>query len=53
MTLHLICAFQVIKLPNERVVALFHYFFLKFLHIAEIIQTPQLQDPLSHAFQKY
>ena len=53
MTLHLTCAFQVIKLPNERVVALFIIFFLQFLRIAEIDQTPQIQDPLSRAFQKY
>ena len=33
-TLHLTCAFQVIKLPNERVIALFHHFFLQFLHIS-------------------
>ena len=44
MTLHLTCAFQVIKLPNERLIP-FHYFFLQLLHIAEIGQTPQLQDP--------
>ena len=37
MTLHLTCAFKVITLPNERVMALFH-FFLQFLHIAEIDQ---------------
>ena len=35
MTLHLTCAFQVVTLPNERVIALFH-FFLQFLHIVEI-----------------
>ena len=28
--------FLVIKLPNERVIALFHHIFLQFLHIAEI-----------------
>ena len=38
MILHLTCGFQVIKLPNERVIALFHHFFLQFLHIAEIGQ---------------
>ena len=38
MTLHLTCAFEVIKLPNEKVIALFHHFFLKFLHIVEISQ---------------
>ena len=52
MTLHLTCAFKVIKLPNERVIALFHYFFLQFLHIAEIDQTSELQGP-SGAFRKY
>ena len=36
MTLHLTWAFQVIKLPNERVKALFHHFFSQFLRIAEI-----------------
>ena len=40
MTLHLTCAFQVIKLPNERVIALYyHHFFLQFLHIVEIGQN--------------
>ena len=53
ITLELTCALQVIKLSNERVIALFHYFFLQFSHIAEICQTPQLQDPLSCAFHKY
>ena len=38
MTLHLTCAFQVIKLPNERVISLIHHFFLQFLHIDEIGQ---------------
>ena len=38
MTLHLTCAFEVITLPNERVIALFHHFFLQFLHIIEIRQ---------------
>ena len=38
MTLHLTCAFEVIKLPNERVIILFHHFFLRFLHIVEIGQ---------------
>ena len=36
MTLHLTCAFQVITLPNEIVIAPFHLFFLQFLHIVEI-----------------
>ena len=30
MTLHLTCAFLVIRLPNERVIALFHHFFFNF-----------------------
>ena len=38
MTLHLTRAFEVIKLTNERVIALFHHFFLQFLHIIEIGQ---------------
>ena len=38
MTLHLTCAFEVIKLPNEAVIALFYHFFLQFLHIIEISQ---------------
>ena len=38
MLLHLICAFEVIKLPNERVIVLFHHFFLQFQHIVEINQ---------------
>ena len=51
MTLHQTCAFQVIKLPNERVIALFHHFFLQFLHIAEIGQkghNTTTSSPLSH-----
>ena len=31
----------------------FSSIFIQFLHIAEIGQTPQLQDPLSRAFHKY
>ena len=31
----------------------FIIFFLQFLHIAEIGQAPQIQDPLSRAFHKY
>ena len=37
MTLHLTCAFEVVKLTNERVVTLFDHFFLQFLHVTEII----------------
>ena len=36
MVLHLTCAFEVITLSNERVIALFHHFFLQFRHIVEI-----------------
>ena len=39
MTLHLTCAFEVIILPNESVIALFHHFFIQFEHIAEIGQN--------------
>ena len=38
MLLHLTCAFEVITLSNERVIALFHHFFLQFRHIVEIDQ---------------
>ena len=38
MTSRITCAFEVITLPNERVIALFHHFFLQFLHIVEIGQ---------------
>ena len=38
MTLRLTCAFEVVKLTNERVTALFDHFYLQFLHIAEISQ---------------
>ena len=33
MLLHLTCAFVVITLPNKRVIALFHHFFLQFRHV--------------------
>ena len=36
MASHLIYAFEVIILPNEKVLALFHHFSLQFPHIAEI-----------------
>ena len=42
MTLHLTCAFQVIKLPNESVIALL---FLTISTYRWIDQTPQLQNP--------
>ena len=38
MLLHLICTFEFITLPNERVIALFHHFFSQFFHIIEIDQ---------------
>ena len=38
MLSHLTCAFEVITLPNERLVALFITFFLQFRHIVEIDQ---------------
>ena len=38
MILHLTCAFEVIILPNKRVKALFHHFFLQFVRIADIGQ---------------
>ena len=38
MLLHLTCAFEVITLPNERVIALFHHFFLQFQLFVEIDQ---------------
>ena len=38
MALHLIFSLEVIKLPNERVIALFLHFFSQFLHIVEIDQ---------------
>ena len=38
MFLHLTCAFEVITLPNERVIALFHHFFVQFQLIVEIDQ---------------
>ena len=56
MTLHLTCAFHVIKLPNERVIALFPHFFLRFLHIVEIGQkacNTITSRPLSRPFYKY
>ena len=53
MTLYLTCAYYVITLPNERVAALFHHFFLHFyisLKSIEKLITPQLQDQLSVHF---
>ena len=38
MLLHLTCAFEVITLPNERVMAHFHHFFLQFRLFVEIDQ---------------
>ena len=55
MTLHLACAFEVIKLSNERVIALFHQFFLQFLHIVEVGQkahdTTTSRPPVSCILQ--
>ena len=56
MTLHITCAFQVIELYNERVIALFHHFFLQFLHILEIGQKAHYiptSRALSRPFYKY
>ena len=38
MTLHLMCAFEVVTLPNKRAITLFHYFFLQIARIVEIHQ---------------
>ena len=55
MTLHITCAFQVITLTDERVIALFHDFFLQFLHIVEIDQkahnTITSRPPVSYILQ--
>ena len=55
MTSHLTCALQVIKLPNERVLALFHHSFLQFLHMVEIGQkvhnTTNSRQPVSCILQ--
>ena len=55
MTLHLTCAFQVITLLNERVIALFHHFFLQFLNIFEIEQkahnTTTSRPPIPYILQ--
>ena len=56
MTLCLTCAFEVIKLPNEKVTALFHHFSSQFLHIDETSQKAHnttTSRPLSRAFDKY
>ena len=36
MTLHQTCAFEVIKVPNARVIVLVYPLFLTILHIVEI-----------------
>ena len=41
MLLDLTRAFEVITLSDERVIALFHHFFLQFRHIVEIDQKAQ------------
>ena len=55
MTLHLACVFQVITLPNERVIELFHHIFLQFLYIVEIDQkahnTTSSRPPVSCILQ--
>ena len=38
MLLNLTCAFEVVTLSNERVLAFFHHFLLQFRHIVEIDQ---------------
>ena len=52
MTLHLTCAFQVIKLSNENVIALFHYFFLQFLHITESVKHHNFKTPCPVHFRE-
>ena len=44
----LICAFEAIISPNKKVIALFHHFFLQFLHIAEIDQKAHNTGTLIH-----
>ena len=49
MTMHIFYAFQVIKLPNERVITLFfnnfsHNFYILLKSVKKLI-TPQFQDP--------
>ena len=55
MILHITCAFQVTKLHNKRVMALFHHFFLQFLNIVEIGQkthnTTTSRPPVSSILQ--
>ena len=55
MLLHLTCAFEIITLPNERIIALFHHFFLQFRHIIEIDQkahnTTTSRHPVSCILQ--
>ena len=56
MPLHLSCDFQVIKMPNEKVMALFITFSSNFYVALKSFKnriTPQLQDPLYRAFHKY
>ena len=50
MTLHLTCAFEVAKVPNERIIALTFYNFYILLKSVKKLITPQLQEPLSRAF---
>ena len=46
MVLHLTCSFEVIILPNEKVIALLDHFFLQFLHMAKIGQKVHNTRPL-------
>ena len=45
MTLHLTCAFEVVKVPNERIIALFLTFSYNFYILLKKLITPQLQEP--------
>ena len=45
MTLHPTCGFQVNALPSERVMTVFLYFFLQFLHIAESVKHHNFKTP--------
>ena len=52
MNLHLTCAFEVIILPTEGVIVVFHHFFLQFMHIVEMGQKAH-STITSLAFHKY
>ena len=57
MSLHITCAFEVVTLPNERVTALFHHFFLQFRTIIEIDEkahnTTTSRPPVACILQIY